>query len=43
MGRAHANAYLKVAKFFDLPFELFMHTVAVRDAADLKQFATRWG
>ena len=43
MGRAHSNAYLKVAKFFDLPVEPIMHTIAARDAADLQKFSCRWG
>ncbi len=43
MGRAHSNAYLKAAKFFDLPAKPVMHTVAARDARQLKPFADRWG
>ena len=43
MGRAHSNAYLKVAKFFDLPLEPVMHTIAARDGDELKAFAARWG
>lgn len=43
MGRAHSNAYLNVAKFFDLPVDPVMHTVAARDADGLKGFAPRWG
>ena len=43
MGRTHSNAYLKVGKFFDLPVEPVMHTIAGRDAAELKAFAARWG
>jgi len=43
MGRAHSNAYLKVAKFFDLPLDPVMHTVAARDAEALTAFADRWG
>ena len=43
MGRAHANAYAKVAKFFDLPVEPIMHTVAARDEGELRTFAERWG
>lgn len=43
MGRAHSNAYLKAARFFDLPLEPVMHTVAGRDAAELQAFARRWG
>lgn len=43
MGRAHSNAYLKVAKFFELPRHPVMHTVAGRNAAELADFAARWG
>lgn len=43
MGRTHSNAYLKVARFFDVPLEPVMHTIAARDAEDLKKFAPRWG
>lgn len=43
MGRAHANAYLKVGKFFDLPVEPVMHTVAARDPVATPAFAKRWG
>ena len=43
MGRAHSNAYAKVARFFDLPVEPVMHTVAARATNDLAAFASRWG
>ncbi len=43
MGRTHSNAYLNVGKFFDLPSNPVMHTIAARDPKDLKQFAARWG
>ncbi len=43
MGRTHSNAYLKVAKFFDLPVDPVMHTICARDAEDLRKFAPRWG
>ena len=43
MGRAHSNAYLKVAKFFDLPLHPVMHTVVARNEDELKAFAARWG
>jgi predicted dehydrogenase len=43
MGRTHSNAYLKVAKFFDLPLEPVMHTIAARDAEKVAAFAKRWG
>ncbi|MCA9267479.1 MAG: Gfo/Idh/MocA family oxidoreductase [Planctomycetales bacterium] len=43
MGRAHSNAYLNVAKFFDLPLTPVMHTVLARDADQTAAFAARWG
>jgi len=43
MGRAHSNAYLNVAKFFDLPAQPVMHTIAARNQDELKAFADRWG
>ena len=43
MGRAHANAYLKVAKFFNLPVNPVMHTAVGRDGAATPDFADQWG
>lgn len=43
MGRAHSNAYLKAAKFFDLPVRPTLHTVAARNAEETQAFADRWG
>jgi predicted dehydrogenase len=43
MGRAHSNAFLKAPKFFDLPVDPVMHTVAARDEQSLKNFANKWG
>ncbi|MCG3129246.1 MAG: Inositol 2-dehydrogenase/D-chiro-inositol 3-dehydrogenase [Phycisphaerae bacterium] len=43
MGRAHSNAWLKVARFFQPPVTPVMYTVAAREAAGLKTFARRWG
>lgn len=43
MGRTHSNAYLKVARFFDLPVVPVMHTVCARHPAQTKAFADRWG
>jgi len=43
MGRAHSNAYLKAAKFFDLPATPVMHTIVARNEDELKAFADRWG
>ena len=43
MGKAHANAYLKVAKFFKLPVHPVMHTAVGRSAGDTAAFAENWG
>ncbi len=43
MGRAHSNAYLKVAKFFNLPVMPVMHTLTARNEEQTKAFAERWG
>ncbi len=43
MGRTHSNAWLKVAKFFDLPLYPVMHTIVAQNEAELKEFACRWG
>lgn len=43
MGRAHSNAWMKVAKFFDVPVQPIMHTVVARDEDETKAFAARWG
>ncbi|MGI9643603.1 MAG: Gfo/Idh/MocA family protein [Acidimicrobiia bacterium] len=43
MGRAHSNAWLNVAKFFDPGVNPIMHTVAGRNPQDLSAFADRWG
>jgi predicted dehydrogenase len=44
MGRAHSNAFLKVAKFFtNLPVNPVMHTVCARDPKATEEFAQRWG
>jgi predicted dehydrogenase len=43
MGRAHSNAYLKVAKFFEPPLAPVMHTIIGRNEGELTAFAKRWG
>jgi predicted dehydrogenase len=43
MGRAHSNAWLKAPKFFDLPVEPVMHTVAAQNKSELEAFAKKWG
>ena len=43
MGRAHSNAYRKVANFFDLEYHPVLKAVCARDAAKAKSFADKWG
>jgi predicted dehydrogenase len=43
MGRAHSNAYNRVANFFDVPYEPVLQAVCARDAAKAKAFANQWG
>ena len=43
MGRAHSNAYLKAARFFNLPLVPVTHTIVGRDLIALAPFAARWG
>jgi len=43
MGRTHSNAYLKAARYFDLPVEPVMHTVVARHESETREFARTWG
>jgi predicted dehydrogenase len=43
MGRAHANAWSQVARFFDVKRRPALHTACGRDAEALAAFAERWG
>lgn len=43
MGRAHSNAYLKAGRFFNVPIQPVMHTIAGLDLIALAPFADRWG
>lgn len=43
MGKAHSNAYLKVAKFFDVEPTPVMKALCARHADELAAFATRFG
>lgn len=43
MGRTHSNAFMKVGKFFDVPYVPVMHTVCARQEGELRAFADRWG
>jgi predicted dehydrogenase len=43
MGRAHSNAWGTVGHFFDVDPLPVMHLVCGRNAAELSDFAARWG
>jgi predicted dehydrogenase len=43
MGRAHANAYMKVVPFFDPPLRPVLQVVCGRDEGGLAEFAQRFG
>ncbi len=43
MGRVHSNAYLNAGRFFNLPIQPVMHTIAGLDLISLAPFADRWG
>jgi predicted dehydrogenase len=43
MGRAHSNAYLDVAHFFDLPARPVLRAACGRNVSDLEAFAGRFG
>jgi len=43
MGRAHSNAYIDVAHFFDLPVSPVMRVACGRNVPDLEAFARQFG
>lgn len=43
MGRAHSNAWLNAARFFDVAPAPVLHTVAARNVTQLEEFARNWG
>ena len=43
MGKAHSNGWMKVAKFFDVPYEPVFKVVFGRDKDKTAAFAGRWG
>ena len=43
MGRAHSNAYLNVARFFDVKATPVMKAVCGRTRKDVRAFAAQWG
>src|SRR5688500_976950 len=42
MGKAHSNAWLKVAQFFDIGVKPALHTACSRNATQLSQFANQF-
>jgi len=43
MGRAHSNAFSRVANFFDVHCQPVLKAVCGRDAAKARAFAAQWG
>ncbi len=43
MGKAHSNGWMKVAKFFDVPFEPVLKVVFGTVEDETEEFARRWG
>jgi predicted dehydrogenase len=43
MGRAHSNAYIDVAYFFDLPMRPVLRAACGRNVSDLEAFARQFG
>jgi predicted dehydrogenase len=43
MGKAHSSAWLRVHRFFDVPFEPVLKVVCGRPGSSLESFAARWG
>jgi predicted dehydrogenase len=43
MGKAHSNAWLNAPRFFDMDLVPVMKVACGRNAADLEEFAERWG
>ncbi|MCX6894289.1 MAG: Gfo/Idh/MocA family oxidoreductase [Verrucomicrobia bacterium] len=43
MGKAHSNAWLQAARFFDLPLKPVLQVACGRNEAALRAFADNWG
>jgi len=43
MGRAHSNAFLQTARFFDVPYRVVLKAVCARNIDRVKPFADNWG
>lgn len=43
MGKAHSNAWLNAPRFFDMGIKPVLKVACGQNAADLQEFAARWG
>jgi predicted dehydrogenase len=43
MGKAHSNAWQQVTRFFDPPVQPVLRAAVARNAAEVTEFARRWG
>src|SRR6266545_6701148 len=43
MARAHSNAFLQAARFFDLPYRPVLKAVCARNPERARSFAQNWG
>src|SRR5213083_916480 len=43
MARAHSNAFLQAARFFDLPYRPVLKALCARNAERARSFAQNWG
>jgi predicted dehydrogenase len=43
MGKAHSNAWINAARFFDVPLKPVLKVACGRDTAGVREFADNWG
>lgn len=43
MGKAHSNAYRQVGRFFDLPYDIRLHTICGRSESGVRAAAEKFG
>ncbi len=43
MGKAHSNAWINAARFFDIPFKPVLKVACGRNTASVRAFADTWG
>lgn len=43
MGKAHSNAWLQAARFFDLPAKIVLKVACGRNESAVREFADNWG